>query len=87
MPPTQPHQTAAYQALPPRVRTVHNKAVRYCLAHHCNALTMQQEQQLGVTVRDVGTLLDAGVWQVVSTGRGYAHKINDIRLNQGGEQQ
>lgn len=87
--PRKPHQTEAYLSVPSSTRTHHNRVVKWCLDHQCNALTPQQSRSLGVTLPALDRLLTAGLWQVVelpATQRDdqgriqFAHRIIDPRL-------
>lgn len=87
----QPHQTAAYLSVPSSTRAHHNRVVKWCQEHQCNALTPEQTHRLGVTLPALDRLLTAGLWEVVelpATQRDdqgriqFVHHIIDPRIGE-----
>lgn len=77
-----PYQTPVYLSLPSSTRAHHNRVVKWCLEHQCNALTPQQSHSLGVTIGALDRLLTAGLWEVIELPPTHqlVHHIIDPRL-------
>ena len=77
-----PYQTEAYLSLSSSTRAHHNRVVKWCQDHQCNALTPQQTHSLGVTIPALDRLLTAGLWEVIELPPTHqlVHHVIDPRI-------